>query len=139
MVNVKPGTTFKVKRRVVEQLIKLKEETEYTFLLRGEIYKAKDVARTRKESEPKDPPYLCSVTDMTTGEEGVIIVPTVLRSELEDFYPDSTYIGRVFQICKHKIEGKRYSTWDIAEMEPDEGEGEDVSAVEAKAKPKGKK
>jgi hypothetical protein len=124
---------FTKKKFVTLPLIKLADDTEYFFRFDGAIFKADDNDRPRKESEPKEPPYLAHVLNLETGEMGQIITPAVLKSELEKAYPKDSYVGKAFSLQRHKVEGKRYSTWDIAEIEIEEIELEPVpESVDAK-------
>jgi hypothetical protein len=116
-----PRFAFKVKKRVKETVIKIDFDTEYLFRIEGEIYKARDASTPRKspEDEKQSPPNLMSVTLLDDNTRGVIVVPHVLHDELTAAYPDGSYVGRMFQVIKHKIEGKRYNDFEINEIESD--------------------
>lgn len=134
MTEAKTSTTglkFTVKKRVKETVIKIDFDTEYLFRVEAPIYKAKEnSAPSRKSPEDgakQEAPHLVSVTLLDDNTRGVIVVPHVLRTELEDAYPDNAYVGRMFQVIKHKIEGKRYNDFEINEIETD-GELSETSA-----------
>jgi len=116
------GLKFAIKKRVKETVIKIELDTEYLFKIEGAIYKAKEATGTRKTAEDakQEPPHLMSVSLLDEeGARGVVVVPHVLRTELEDAYPDQSYVGKMFQVIKHKIEGKRYNDFEINEIETD--------------------
>jgi hypothetical protein len=128
---------FKVAKKVTHQQIKLEPGVEYAFRLESAIYLGKENTRKPdirelKHGEPaaekQTPPHLLHVVQLDTGEEGVIVCPSVLVSELEENYPESTegagdwdYVGRYFQITiLGKKAGKRYHTVSITELLVDE-------------------
>lgn len=65
----------------------------------------------------KDPAILMYVTDLETGEQGQCICAAVLRSILNEEYPEEAYVGKSFAIKQHKIAGKDYNGFDVAEIE----------------------
>ena len=67
--------------------------------------------------DKKEPPRMAQVTNMETGELGEIIVGIVLKTNLEENYPDGTYVGKIFRLEKISPEGARkYSLYNITEM-----------------------
>jgi hypothetical protein len=104
--------TRRVVNRVTRQQIKIKPGKKYTLLFEDAMYIGKPI----KGDEKKEPPHLANVKDMDTGEIGLIICPHVLRSELNNSYPDAGYVGKYFEITQHKVEGKNYTVFDIAEV-----------------------
>lgn len=84
----------------------------------GEIYRgeARDVADTKAAA--KEPPYLLQVHDLVEDRPAVIVVPTVMRSELERAYGESPIKGKCFEITITKPEGNRkYNLATIVEIE----------------------
>lgn len=68
--------------------------------------------------DKKEPPTMANVTDLETGEQGQIILGSVLLENLNQHYPDNAYVGKSFEIVKHSPEGARkYSLWNVAEIE----------------------
>lgn len=60
---------------------------------------------------------MANVVDMSTGQLGQIIVGAVLKQELENGYPEASYVGKIFEIVKTAPEGTRkYSLWNITEV-----------------------
>lgn len=111
---------YTVKARVTEQLVKLELDTEYFVRFDFEIYKAKENAARRKAPDDKpaqEPPHLCKITLLDDMSQGVMIIPTVLKTELEDAYPAADYVGRCFRLVRHRLEGRRYNTFEISEIE----------------------
>jgi hypothetical protein len=122
------GLKFTVKSRITEQLIKLELDTEYFVRFDSEFFKAKKNGASRNPTAgavQKEPPYLAKITMLDDGSQGVMIVPQVLRTEIEDYFPEQAYKGLMFRIVRHKLEGKDFNTFDIAEIETD-GELEEL-------------
>ena len=72
------------------------------------------------------PPRLLDVLNLETGEEMTIIANKVLETELQETYPGDGYVGKSFEIVKHKSDaGKRYATFGIAEIQLAEPEVEE--------------
>lgn len=87
---------------------KIKEE--YTDPETGEV-KTRDAM-----SKVQEPPVLCQVTNLFTGERAQMIAGAVFHSEITKQYPDDTYVGRSFQFSVQKASGKRYKVPMISEV-----------------------
>lgn len=110
---------FKVKRQVTAALLKIENDKTVYVRFECEPYKAKPAATSRAPREGEavqEPPIIARVTNLETGELCEIILGQVLVTELADAYPEGV-TGRGFQITKHKLESKRYNTYEIAELE----------------------
>lgn len=55
--------------------------------------------------------------DLETGEEGVVICPSVLVSELNRNYPGDSYVGRCFEVIISRRPEKEYNDVSLAEIE----------------------
>lgn len=88
-----------------------------------------------------NPPELAKVVNLETGEHMEIIVSTVLGAELRESYSGDTYVMKGFEIKKFKMQnGKRYATFQIAELELEETIAHDGHQEEnAESSGKGKK
>lgn len=93
------------------------------------------------ESVDKDkgPATVMHALDMETGEEGIVICPTVLRQELNKVYPGEGYVGKGFEIVLTRVPDKRYNIPTITEVAvPEESEAIAKGIREAASKAKGK-
>lgn len=87
------------------------------------IFKAEEMTAGR-ETKNEDgttkvrmaPPELANVTDLVRNIPCQIIVNTVLGSELRKKYPSESYVGKSFRLSKAQLQGKRYATFEIAEV-----------------------
>lgn len=103
---------FKIKKHVTLAVLKIKPNAGPRFVkMCSAMYKGKKI------DDSKEPAMLIEATDLVTGEHGVIIVPTVLQKDLEEHYPDSSYVGKSFQIIITRVPEKRYNHVSFAELD----------------------
>lgn len=131
-------SAFEVAKHVTLPLLKIEPEKPIFVKFEGTIHRAKPQAGSRSDAAEsktdvdapdaapeggkgrgkKAPPELAHVIDMSTGEHAQIIIGTVLGSELRSEYPADAYVGKIFKIVQHKIQGRDYATYDILELKP---------------------
>jgi len=116
------GTRFKVAKQVTRTVLQQVNEVPFYIEITSSIhvstidpeyskYKNKDTGEASL-------PDVCDVTNLETGECQILIVNTVLGSELERNYPGDSYVGRSFGVLRTKSEmDKRYFTYKIIELE----------------------
>jgi len=125
---IAPMTKFKVKKLITLPLLKMTIGDDYFVKLIGVKFKASAMKvdpnkaidpKVEKEAK-KDPPMLINVIDLTTGEPMQMILNSVLESNIDEAYPDDSYVNLGFKFIKHaKASGKDYNTFTIAEIELD--------------------
>lgn len=147
--SIKSGMAFKVAKRVTHAQIKLRPGTDYAFRIDSALYRGKEekpqVKTDGEPLAPRQPPWLVQVTMIDSGEEGVIVMPTIAVTELNDNYPEESYVGKFFNLRvlgkKQGRGGNNYNEIELLELEPDEDVpvelNEDVPDKED-TKPKGK-
>ena len=70
------------------------------------------------DDKKKEPATLCDVINLATGEPGQIIANAIIKSTLDENYPDNSYVGKCFSITKQaRQEGKQYDKFAIEEIE----------------------
>lgn len=94
---------FKVRKMIERQLFKIKPGIEYYFKLSAPMYVGKKI------DDQKEAATLCYCVDLTSGEEGQIILGKILRDSLNENYPKDTYVGKSFAIELMKVPDKRYN------------------------------
>ena len=110
---------FKVVKRVTMPTLSLKENTPVVLRLDDAMRESKYIDPDPKKAKEK-PATICSVTDMQTGEVAILLVPEVMKKNLNETYPADSYVGKIFGIQKlPKRPGKRYFDLEIAELEAD--------------------
>ncbi len=129
---------FKVKGAVTLPVIKLAAGVQRFVFFDGPMHIGKDTGQVMN-GKKMEPATVANVTDLETGEQGVLICATVLAGELRGAYPDDSYIGKRFAIRLIKVPEKKYNMYEILEIEEDEGNGEaGGEPAQDKPAPKGK-
>lgn len=126
---------FKVKKHVTLPLFKWENNTPYYYRFDTAIAQGKPIKEKAGESK-KEPAYLAQVTNLQNGEQGEIILGTVLRGILDDDYPEESYVGKCFELVQKRITGKNYNSYGVTEIEVDSAsqEAPKESAKGGKAK-----
>lgn len=74
------------------------------------------VRRTRGEADQNTAPMdIAEVVNLQSGEVGRLVAHQVLKSNLDEAYPNDTYIGKYFKIAKNKSKG-RYFNFNVVEI-----------------------
>lgn len=116
-------------RNVTRPVLKLATKTAYYLRFDGAMALGKIV------DDKKEPPMLADVTNMETGEEGMMILGAVLRDNLNEAYPGDAYVGKIFEIVKTAPEGARkYALWSVAEVSAQADDAAPADSKPAKAK-----
>lgn len=91
--------------------------------IHASTYVDKTTADGTRAGKAKDPARVCTVTNMETGEIANWLMPTLAYKELEEKYPDESYVGKIFAYQKlPKRPGKTYFDIQLAELiEQDKG------------------
>jgi hypothetical protein len=77
-----------------------------------------DSGRKDKDGKKEKPADICNVTNVDTGEEFILLLPAVVKANLEQNYEGESYVGRTFAFTNlGKAEGKRYVNFRIDELE----------------------
>ncbi len=120
-----------VKRVTMPTLVMKVPDQSWTLFIRDEMRLSKIENKTGKDADGKarkmEPATICTVADVTTGEEFTWLVPSVVQSNLQRDYPDDGYVGKCFWIKNNgkRTPSQRYWDFSIAEV--------DVSGLTAKA------
>lgn len=128
---------FKIKSHVTVPLLKTPDSGVPIYVqITGAIFKAKPLEGARAAvtnadgTSKNEPPMLAHAINLETGEVCQIIVNSVLQTELQEAFPDDTYVGRAFEIKKFKMaNGKRYATFQVAEIELDKEDADKLASV----------
>jgi hypothetical protein len=103
---------FAVKKVITRPVLKLVVDKPVAFRVDTPLEVGKVVEGDKKPAD------VFFVTNIVNGQECTVVVPAVLKAELEENYPDNSYVGKYFGIVKReKVEGKRYHNYDIVELD----------------------
>ena len=104
---------YKVINQVTREIKKIDSGEEVFIIFEGEIYTGEVLEKAKIQT----PPQLCNIIDLETGEKMLLILPKVLDASIQENYPNHSYVGKSFRLVKEVIDGKKYSTWAIQEIE----------------------
>jgi hypothetical protein len=132
-------------RSITAAVLKLKPGQPRFFFVRSAAFTGKKI------DDKKEAATLIYAADMETGEEGLVLLTSVMKKELFEAYPGESYVGRGFEMCITKAAdpaaGVRYNHISLAEVSlPDDfvrpgclnADGSPVGSDTAPAKGKGK-
>jgi len=109
--------------RVTRSTMKLEPEKQFYLKIASRINESANAGKKNADGSERKRANVMLATNMVTGEEVQIVVPTVLHSNLLTLYPDHSYVGRAFEITRHAPgNGKDYSTFDVWEVDPSPNE-----------------
>ena len=143
---------FEVVSHVTLPLLKIEDDKQYAVTIetpfkKGEAAPARKVKQTNPETgeieevmtKPQEPPVLCQVTNLFTGERAQMIAGAVFHSEITKQYPDDSYVGKSFQFTVQKASGKRYKVPMISEVKLTQKASDIAAAVDGSPTPSKKK
>jgi hypothetical protein len=107
---------IKVVKNVTLPILKQEDGKTYYIKITGPIFTGKEIKGEGKEAKEK-PADLANIINLETGEEMQIIMNTVLKSNLEEMYPENGYVDKMFATTRSAIDGKRYKNYSIQEIE----------------------
>lgn len=112
-----PGVKFKKKKVLTRPVLKLVENEPIYVKLVGPMHLGKEMKQKEGEKK-KDPATLIDVINLSTGEEAQIIASAVIKSVLDELYPNQSYVGLGFSMVKQARQpGKQYNPVHIEEIE----------------------
>lgn len=129
---------FKVKKALTLPVLKLKPGEEVYIQFAGHMHVSKDTGQTMN-GKKMEPATVANVIDLTTGEMHVLICATVLNKEINENYPDDSYVGKAFAITLIRVPEKKYNLYSIIEIEADEAQVDAEPEAEAPKNTRAKK
>jgi hypothetical protein len=119
LTSMDPPKGWSVDRQITRTV--LRQIDFEPFFCTIESVAALGVAIAASGRPAKDPPTLCDVIDLATGELQILVMNKVLLSELDRAFPDNGYVGRSFAIVRHGHQDatdtdKRYKLYKILEL-----------------------
>lgn len=112
-------------RSITKQLLKLENNRPYYLRLVGPMFLGKKI------DDQKEPATLIDVVNLETGEENQIIVAAVLKGILHETYEGDSYVGKCFEVVKHRIAEAKYNTFNLSEIADPNEDAEEVEAAGA--------
>lgn len=121
-------------KSVTLPLLKLAPGKPVYFRIDGPMYTGEKLTSGSEADRKKEPPTLIKVENLITRRPALVIVPAVMKSELEKSYADHAYVGRCFEVETTKVPEKRYNLVSITEIADPYAPVEAVEAAPDKAK-----
>ena len=112
---------IRILKTITVPLWKWADNEEKVFRIEEPIRIGKAMKATAdKDGKPgkeMEPAHVVRVTRLDVGMECEIIVGAVLMGNLEENYPNQSYVGKCFISQQTKAEGKRYRNYSLAEVD----------------------
>jgi hypothetical protein len=121
--SIKTGTTksgliFKKTKTVTVPVLKLMPDVPVYVKVEGKMEISKQVAGTKVAGQAMEPATIMHCTNLDGDSECLLIVGKMLKSVIEESYPDNSYVGKCFEIVNHGKRGdKKYNAYSLCEVE----------------------
>lgn len=111
---------FKRKKVLTRPVLKLREDNPVYIKIQGPMQIGKEM-KPGADGKKKEPATVADVINLESGEEAQIICGAVIKSVLNESYPDNKYVGLCFAFTKQARQpGKEYNPVHIEEIEAPE-------------------
>jgi hypothetical protein len=105
---------FHVIADVTLPVLKQQDGVPMYILIEAPIYKGETM--NDKDGKAMEPADLAKCINLETGEVGVVVMNTVLKSSLERNYLENGYVGKCFRFERQAVPNKRYKNYKIQEI-----------------------
>ena len=106
----------KVLNAVTRPTLSLVEGVPVYVKILKPIYVGKEIKGSEKKADSK-PADIADIVNLETNKEMQLVIGAIVKSNIEESYPDAGYVGKGFMITKgQKKEGKRYFNYEISEI-----------------------
>lgn len=113
----------------------LKQEVGQPRYVRVDTQVVEGKERQGTDGSKEKPARVMSVTCLETGEQGQMVLGTVLEGNLTEKYPDHSYVGKCFEFLKKdKPKGKRYHDYELYEIKDPGTQAKSLNPAEDKGK-----
>lgn len=103
-----------IKNKLVVPQLKLVSHQAVYFQAMGKMY----IGKANPEKPDDKAADLCRVRRIPDNAEFTIVIPAILKSVWDGDFADHKQIGLGFMVTKgDKVEGKRYFSYDVSEIE----------------------
>lgn len=110
-----PGV--KVMRNVTMPSLAIKDAGQSAYLEIRDKMRVSNI-QPKKGEQAREPATICTAVNVFTGEAFTLIVPAVVKANLERDYPGDSYVGKQFYIKNmgKRTPGQRYKDFSIMEI-----------------------
>jgi hypothetical protein len=115
------GRKFTVAEQVTRTVLRQQEAQPFAVTFESPAFKS---APLPSPGRPMQPPDVCNIINLETGDKQILIMNTVLLGELNRAFPNDTYVGKSFLIrgetpVNGDGEKKGYRVYQIIRIEPE--------------------
>lgn len=111
---------FKTKKLVTLPTLSLKQVgVTYSVQILDAMRVSQLKAKQKVGGKEMEPATVCTVVKLDTGEQANMLIPAVVKGNLQEHYPNDSYVGCMFQITNNgkRSETQRYNDFSIIEIE----------------------
>lgn len=112
-------------KSITKQLLKMENNRPYYLRIVGAMFAGKKI------EDQKEAATLVDVINLETGEENQIIVAAVLKGILNETYEGEAYVGKCFEIVKHRVADVKYNTFNVSEIADPNDDADEVESAGA--------
>jgi len=112
------GLIFTKKKTVTVPILKLMPDQPVYIRVESQMEISKQVAGAKVEGKKMEPATIMFCTNLDSDTECLLIVGTMLKSVIEESYPNQAYVGLCFEVTNHGKRGdKKYNAYSLVEIE----------------------
>lgn len=112
------GLIFKKTKTVTVPVLKLMPDQPVYIKVENAMEISKQVAGAKVAGQSMEPATIMHCTNLDSDTECLLIVGTMLKSVIEESYPNQSYVGLCFEVTNHGKRGdKKYNAYSLTEIE----------------------
>jgi hypothetical protein len=112
------GLIFKKTKTVTVPVLKLMPDQPVYIKVENAMEMSKQVAGAKVAGQTMESATIMHCTNLDSDSECLLIVGKMLKSVIEESYPDQSYVGLCFEITNHGKRGdKKYNAYSLTEIE----------------------
>jgi hypothetical protein len=124
---------FKTKKLLTRPILKHSVGVTHYVKIESAMFVGREIKVRRGAAEgeqKKEPATLVNVINLEDGQPAQMIVNAVVKSVLNEEYPNEAYVGKCFSIAKQQRQpGKQYDPFRIEEIEDPAAESTQTAAA----------
>lgn len=118
ILTTKSGIIFSKKKTVTVPVLKLMPDQPVYIYVESAMEQSKQVAGAKVAGQSMEPATIMHCTNLDSDTECLLIVGTMLKSVIEESYPNNSYVGLSFEVINHGKRGdKKYNAYSLCEIE----------------------
>jgi hypothetical protein len=112
------GLVFKKTKTVTVPVLKLMPDQPVYIKVENAMEMSRQVAGAKVAGQSMEPATIMHCTNLDSDTECLLIVGTMLKSVIEESYPNQSYVGLCFEVTNHGKRGdKKYNAYSLTEIE----------------------